>query len=302
MNGDRDLLRQRFHMPEMRDGYFVDAKMKSVWKVQMDIIEEFLRICKKYNLQCFAIAGTLLGAVRHKGYIPWDDDVDFVLRRKDYDIFCKVAPKELKTPYFLQNFETDALFHEGFSKIRNSKTTMITKWARENHIVCNQGICIDIFPLDCVSDKVTMQKRIRIENFLRRWRSRTTLPKTHSPVRFVLGSICWMIRIIMGNALISRLRESTYRFYNREDAEVVGLLTYRLDYEKCWWSKSCFDHAIEVPYEYIDIPIPMGYDQILTRQYGDWQKPVRGASQHTEIFFDVDKPYTSYLKAWGYIK
>lgn len=302
MNDDIQSRRRCFLEPEKRDGYFVDAKMKSLWKVQMDIIEEFLRICKKHNLKCFGIAGTLLGAVRHKGYIPWDDDVDFALPRKDYDVFCKAAKKELKSPYFLQNFETDEFFHEGFSKIRNPDTTMITKWSRDHRIICNQGICIDVFPLDCVSDRKTMQRRIRIDYLMRRLRGMTKLPKTSNPFRFTLWFGSWMIRRILGNALISRIRESVFRLYNNKDAKYVGLLSFRLGDERFWWERSCFDRAIEVPYEYITIPIPAEYDKILSVQYGDWRKPVRGASQHSEILFDADRPYTFYLKQWGYIK
>ena len=137
---------------------------------------------------------------------------------------------------------------------------------------------------------------------MRKLRSTTTLPRTRNPRRFILGVISWIVRKTFGNVLISRIRESIYRFYNRRNTGVVGLLTFRLDYEKCWWEQSCFDNIIEVPYEYIDMPIPAEYDKILSVQYGDWQKPVKGASQHTEIFFDVDRPYTVYLKKWGYIK
>ena len=105
MTEEQKRKRSCFLEPETRCGHYIDAKMKSVWKAQLDIAEEFMRICKAHNLKYFAIGGTLLGAVRHGGYIPWDDDFDFAMMRDQYDLFCEYAKKELHHPYVLQNFE-----------------------------------------------------------------------------------------------------------------------------------------------------------------------------------------------------
>ena len=77
---------------EIRNGFLVPSQKKKLWNVQIKLINEFARICKKYNLRWFAYSGTLLGAARHKGFIPWDDDVDLIMLRPDYNKFLEVAP------------------------------------------------------------------------------------------------------------------------------------------------------------------------------------------------------------------
>lgn len=89
-----------FFREEIRNDYLVPAAMKRAWACQLDLLKELLRVCDKYNLKCWADYGTLLGAVRHKGYIPWDDDIDMVMLREDYDKLVEIADKELKHPYF----------------------------------------------------------------------------------------------------------------------------------------------------------------------------------------------------------
>ncbi len=83
---------------EIRDGYKVTAEMKKLWSVQMDILEQIDKICKKHNITYYADGGTLLGAVRHKGFIPWDDDLDVQMYRDDLEKFCKVAKEESLFP------------------------------------------------------------------------------------------------------------------------------------------------------------------------------------------------------------
>lgn len=90
---------------EVRDGFYVPSMMKSAWAAQLEILEDIDKVCKKYNLQYFAEWGTLLGAIRHGGFVPWDDDMDICMKRKDYDIFTKVAPKEMSEWYAFLNFE-----------------------------------------------------------------------------------------------------------------------------------------------------------------------------------------------------
>lgn len=92
---------------EVRCGYTVTRKMKEVWAVELDLLKEFKRVCNKYDLKYCADGGTLLGAIRHQGFIPWDDDLDIAMLRKDFEKLNEVAPAEFKKPYFWQTEETD---------------------------------------------------------------------------------------------------------------------------------------------------------------------------------------------------
>ena len=89
---------------EVIDGHLVTTETKKLWAVEMDIAQKLLDVCKKHNLPIWAEAGTLLGAVRHKGFIPWDDDMDFCMMRKDYEKLMEIAPHEFLYPYFFQSF------------------------------------------------------------------------------------------------------------------------------------------------------------------------------------------------------
>lgn len=93
-----------FFEDEVRDGFFVPAEMKHAWAAELEVLSEVDRICKKYNIQYYADWGTLLATVRHEGFIPWDDDLDIVMKREDYKRFLEVAPKELPEGYSVYNY------------------------------------------------------------------------------------------------------------------------------------------------------------------------------------------------------
>ena len=133
-----------------------DKVLKDLQKIELEILLEIDRICKKHGIRYFLIAGTLLGAVRHKGFIPWDDDIDICMPAKDYNKFSKLAVKELKTDYFIQNYETD-LTSMLFTKIRRNGTTAIEE-NRENRPY-HQGVWIDIFPLVAIKNDDRWIKR-----------------------------------------------------------------------------------------------------------------------------------------------
>ena len=111
---------------EVRCGYTVSAEMKKLWAVELDLLAEFDRVCKKHGLTYFAFGGTLLGAVRHQGFIPWDDDIDVVMFREDYRRLTQIAAEEFRHPYFFQTPFTDCGLVMGGSRLRNSNTTVST--------------------------------------------------------------------------------------------------------------------------------------------------------------------------------
>lgn len=136
-----------FLKEEIRNGYVVTAEMKQVWAVQLDLMQELLRVCKKNGLKVYADGGTLLGAIRHQGYIPWDDDIDMMMLREDYDKLMLLS-SEFEHPYFLQNVYTDCHYGHRITQLRNSDTACWSSKEKGCNKGYNQGICIDIFPCD----------------------------------------------------------------------------------------------------------------------------------------------------------
>lgn len=108
-------LRNDFYNKERICGHVVTEKMKRIWAVQLDLLREFKQICEENGLRYFLWSGTLLGAVRHQGFIPWDDDIDVAMPREDYDRFRSLGRQGLKKPYELQTNENDSGIFQGRS-------------------------------------------------------------------------------------------------------------------------------------------------------------------------------------------
>ena len=131
--------------------YVVTAEKQELFSVLLDLLKELNRVCSENDITYYAFGGTMLGAIRHKGFIPWDDDVDIILPRKDYDRLKEVADKgAFGEPYFFQSPSTDKGYPKGFCRLRNSNTTEIPY--DDVAMNCNRGIFIDIFPLDILPD------------------------------------------------------------------------------------------------------------------------------------------------------
>lgn len=128
---------------------------EAIKKIQLDMLKEVDRICNKHNIRYCIGWGTLLGAVRHKGFIPWDDDADILMLRRDYRKFSKVCKTELEEKYFFQDDESDDAYLWGYAKLRNTNTCYIR--CGQEHIPCKTGVFIDIFPLDNVPSFLPLQ-------------------------------------------------------------------------------------------------------------------------------------------------
>lgn len=148
---------ESFTQKETRAGYSISTKMKRVWETQIDLVKVLEKICKKYNLTFFAIYGTLLGAIRHEGYIPWDDDIDVVMPRKDFEKFKKMAVNELEYPYVLVPMRNEVdFFSGGLLRLRNDDTLGADMW--DANFRQHNGIWIDILALDRAFNNDWIQK------------------------------------------------------------------------------------------------------------------------------------------------
>lgn len=114
--------------------------------MQLDMLKELDRVCRKHNIKYTIFGGTLLGAIRHKGYIPWDDDADIAMLREDYEKFKKVSGELNSKICYLQDHDTDSEYRWGYSKLRRTNTSYIR--VGQEHLKCKTGFFIDIFPMD----------------------------------------------------------------------------------------------------------------------------------------------------------
>lgn len=139
----------------MAEARISDEECAAIKRIQLDLLKEVDRICNKYHINYCIGWGTLLGAVRHKGFIPWDDDADVLMLRRDYRKFSEVCKTELQGKYFFQDDESDSEYLWGYAKLRNTNTCYIR--CGQEHIPCRTGVYIDIFPLDNVPDSLPLQ-------------------------------------------------------------------------------------------------------------------------------------------------
>lgn len=283
-----------FFKEEVRSDFLVTEKMKKIWAVELNLLVEFDKVCKKNNLKWFVDYGTLLGAARHQGFIPWDDDIDVSMFRDDYMKLLAIAPDEFKEPYFFQSAYTDEKVWP-FSKLRDSRTTAIEIPEMKK---MNQGIFIDIFPLDDVPANKDNSAVFRIQTEL--W---FTIMAPHIIVRglnepkypFVLDRDI-ILDLLQNYDDTQKLAEfEKFNLSHFGEADHVNFLAEEISKVSPSKSKECYREIIYLPFGNITVPAPKGYEEILSVQYGDWHKFVQGTSFHEGIFFDPDNPYTRYM-------
>lgn len=138
-----------------------NEQLRKLQLIELEMIEEVHRICEKHNIKYSIIGGTLLGAVRHKGFIPWDDDADIAMLREEYEKFRNICKKELdKSKFCFQDYRNTKGYRWGYAKIRRKDTLFLREYQED--MPYNQGIFIDIFPVDYVPNNIILRS---IRNF-----------------------------------------------------------------------------------------------------------------------------------------
>ena len=264
-------------------------------KVQLEIFKNFIKICQKLNLKYYLAHGSLLGAVRYKGFFPGDDDIDVLMPRADYERLIKFGPAFIPNHYFIQSFKSDG-YPVPMIKIRDSRTTYIVDNIRALNV--NHGVYIDVFPLDFTPQfgrikKILFYAALKILNY----RISCLYKNACTPLRRIV-SLC--SKIILPSTHISmNLREKLFTSVGATDFySVYGGKKVERQMPVSW-----FGDGMSMDFEGVNVVVPSKYKDYLKHIYGNFEtySPVEklmvgpNLVKMNACIIDLDKPYTEYL-------
>ncbi|MBO5469805.1 MAG: LicD family protein [Lachnospiraceae bacterium] len=297
---------------EIRWDYTVTKQMKEIWAIQLDLLNELLKVCNKHDIKIFASGGTMLGTVRHKGFIPWDDDIDMMMFRADYEKLCSIAKNEFEAPYFFQTEYTDPGSLRGHAQLRNSNTTAILKGECDletNRPLYrfNQGIFIDIFPLDEVADddKLIIRQQKKVQRMRRRMFkvaniSNRYVNRKKSGVKGLIKKV--LHYIVQKGEVAANVEQKIYaafekecQRYNDRTRKEISSLSLDVMNKQFYKDREDYQEIIMMPFEFMEIPVGKNYDHALRKRYGNYMEIVKAGSLHGGVIFDTDKSYIEYL-------
>ena len=251
-----------------------EVVLEPLWVEIISVYEAFRRICEKHKFRFWASFGTALGAVRHKGFIPWDDDFDVMMPDQDYDAFMKIAPEELPEHLRIINIDNTREFFFSFGKIQDIRWDVSDRIARETGHPQNEGIYIDVFPFHGVPSQTIFRKicdaalRCRQSAILRSCSSCAT---DRAKVANLLGKMLGFAMPELRTAReIADFQFRRGRQLSFDESEFVG--TYNIPhccnyniYRREW-----FDQTVWLPFENTQVPMPCAYNECLTAAFGDY--------------------------------
>ena len=244
--------------------------LKKVQAVQLDILKKVDCICKKYSIRYYMIGGTLLGAVRHGGFIPWDDDIDIAMFREDYDRFCSVCETALPDDLYLQNPEHDKGYWHFFTKIRKNGTVF-----EDNVTVASthhNGIYIDIFPLDNIPARDSFWQKFKY--FFLRAALSAMLYKNH--YRDYKKRIIKMISAglsLIPVWCIMKVSDRIMKAYNKKETGYVTSFMSGYGYHAQRMNKrEIYGSPVPLMFEGSEFPAPQNYARYLTNLFGDYMQ------------------------------
>ena len=246
--------------------------LRKVQLTQLEIAKEIKRVCEENDIRYFMYRGTFLGAVRHQGFIPWDDDMDFAMLRQDYEKFCKIAPAKLKPEYFLQNWHTDPNYALPFGKIRKRNTVYVEA---KSAVLQENGLYVDIYPLDFAPENAEERKALA-GKLLHLFRVK--LMKSGYTPWMEEDRTIWKKRIGYLPYQAAVLLVSQEKLIRKYEALVSAVPESDVLYEQSalskgfYYDRGLYEELQPYPYEDTQFLGPKEYDLVLSSLYGDYMQ------------------------------
>ncbi len=248
------------------------AELRKVQLMILTIFKEIVRICDENNISYFIIGGTALGAVRHGGFIPWDDDLDIGMTRRNYNRFLKIAQEKLPPELFLQTVKTDQESVFYFTKVRKNGTKFIEKYCKDLNI--HHGLFVDIFPFDNIPDNIMLRKKHYIKvNFWANLFISRCVTGTSEPQYGVVGCLKIAIRKVLHFFLKPLSKQYLYKRldlacqeYNSAKSETVSFV------KNLYLQIPSIDaeHTQRILFEGLEVSCPGHVEEYLKHNYGDY--------------------------------
>lgn len=240
-------------------------------KIQIGVLDYVDTFCKEHEIKYWIDCGTLIGAVRHKGYIPWDDDIDIGMLREEYDRFCSIFNEEANERFRLHNCDNDSTFRYGYSKVMDHSTVLY----EPDEKGVKEAVNIDVFVYDNAPDNDFLMKLMYWKrNFYRALRSfQYDYTSFGSPVKIYLTKIMRMILTpyFKGkpeNYCVRKIVTNSKAYKTKKTRRIGNFVSTTVMCSK----KENFNKTVEIEFEGKKYPAPMGYDSYLTDFYGDYMK------------------------------
>lgn len=274
-------------------------------KLQLKSLEMgsyFVSFCKENNLLCYLCGGGAIGGLRHKGFIPWDDDLDFFMPRKDYEKLVKLWNEKADIDkYTLVKSNSNLVDHNLFITIRDNETTAIKPYQKGLNI--SHGIALDILPLDgCPTGSFNRKMQI-VWGLVYSLFCAQVLPEKHGGIKKFVS------KILLGIFRSSNVRYKIWRFaekkmtkYDIDNSELITELCSGPYYMKKIYKKEWFIDNLYIDFEDTKLPIPIGYDGYLKTAFGDYMKlppKEKQVPHHDLLLLDLDNSYIDYEDIWG---
>ena len=286
-----------FFLTEVREGFEISSMMKRAWAARMEVFKIVADICRKNKLRYFADWGTLLGAIRHKGMIPWDDDIDICLMREEYNELIKILPNELPYGFVVAGMYAsserlqNAAFVPQLRVIADETLWDFNDYMKYFHGFPYQRAGIDIFPIDYISrnsDFTDIQKKI-IQLGLMILEQWNDLQKSNSLEQCVknFSNLC-NINIPLNSTSqnqIWKIIDNISSLCYKEEADYVTEFQFWIKKDDYKIPKECYDNVIRIPFENFSINAPSNYDRVLRAEFGDYMTPIKGCADHDYPFY-----------------